>query len=397
MPGLAPLAVFCWAYASGQWETLRLPAQPDLPFLDLRAVTHAASCAAVDPGWSIESESCDPLGRGYNYPEAWARGFAALGWTSDVTVRLGFGLAILIAACLIAVSVLAQGRTPTLGRAVVLTACSVSPPVLLLMERGNIDGFVLAIVVAAAAFAAAGWTRLAAVAVVVAGALKIFPLAAFPVVLARGRAGAGRALAVLGAGTVVALIAVVPQMALIAGRTPQSEWSAFGSSVLPYAANRLDSLGWDDRTVRLIGWAVAAACAAAAIAFVKSPAMRPAWQPFIAGLRSDPVAYALVAGGGGSLAAAYAVGGSADYRLAFAAPLVGGLIRAAGRANPFGWLLAGVLVVSMFASYPFQLYAPPPWNAVSVVGDGLLAFALPMVVVATWDAAVELAAVRRRR
>lgn len=112
-----------------------------LPFADIITITHTADCRP-EPENPYLTGDCDPWGRLYNYPRIWLSlfRFFDIGQTSDNFLGL---LYILVFA--IAISRLALGRS--FRELLVLAILLISPPVLLLLERGNSDLLVFAMVV----------------------------------------------------------------------------------------------------------------------------------------------------------------------------------------------------------------------------------------------------------
>ena len=102
-------------------------------FADLRVVLAGAECyeMGIDP---LTDNPCDPLGRILPYPRIWSTTIAATGLNQQDTDWLGLlvGLSFLISAFLMI------GRM-TLVEGLLFGAIMISPPVLLALERANID------------------------------------------------------------------------------------------------------------------------------------------------------------------------------------------------------------------------------------------------------------------
>ena len=215
------------------WNLLGVRVSMWPPFADLRNVTHRWACvrAGID---SYADGRCDPWGRLFNYPSPWLWP-AGWGWTGRLTVPLGFGEIALFFAALWALFPARDGRTAVATALLVLT-----PPVMFVVERGNVDMLVFAAVTAAfvgtrrAPEAVRGAVRLLTLTAL--GFLKLYPLAAFAYAARTPRRAA---LAVAGA----ALAAL-------------SIWAAYGPVLRVMAANSGEAV--DDSYGRLIPFLLAA-------------------------------------------------------------------------------------------------------------------------------------------
>jgi hypothetical protein len=132
---------------------------------DIRTLTAAQACDAkgLDP---YRDESCHVGVARFNYPRVWIHVVAVLGRVADPIILLGVLNALAVMLTLSALASRLQSNWPVL--------LLFSPPVLLLLERGNIEGIAMA-----ATFLPLLCSRRWAWVGVLAGfALKLFPAAA---------------------------------------------------------------------------------------------------------------------------------------------------------------------------------------------------------------------------
>ena len=191
-------------------------------FEDLRQVTSTADCVSADPHWSPVDATCDPWGRAYNYPMIWARLFSWLGLGQSDTNAIGYSFVALYVLFALLIGRLVLKRVGGAG-ALLVNLTLVSPPALLLVERGNVDIVVLLMTAAFVAAVATGRSRLGVGLLTVAAALKIFPAAAglgFLALRARPRL-------ILGLAAVLTLLAFgleLPDLVRAAQRRRRVQW-----------------------------------------------------------------------------------------------------------------------------------------------------------------------------
>jgi hypothetical protein len=127
---------------TGSWSLFGVPSHRPA-FLDLHAVTDNVACAARGINVYVNMD-CDVLHRGYNYPPVWLL-LGQLGIGSGDTIWLGLTIALPALALIIA---LFSGRSVAKGLFSLLVI--LSPSVMLVFERGNIDLVEWSLVCAAA-------------------------------------------------------------------------------------------------------------------------------------------------------------------------------------------------------------------------------------------------------
>lgn len=155
----------------------------NLSFGDLRLITSSASCDLKTAGWDLDSPSCDPWGRPFNLPTLWVRIFSFLRLTDDRASVIGF---VMLALLTIALAYwlhcfrfwLHVTNTHKYFGLLCFSLLLVSPPMLLLAERANVDILIFAGLTIGFIF----WNRNSrygvVVLVLILGVLKIYPWAA---------------------------------------------------------------------------------------------------------------------------------------------------------------------------------------------------------------------------
>jgi hypothetical protein len=116
-------------------------------FADLRLITSASECSQLHE-WNLNSISCDPWGRAFNYPSVWVQIFAFFHITQAQTDLLGCIEIILLCFAIFYWINLGHRNIPKnlslLKFTTLIVLLLFSPPLLLLMERGNIDMLIFA-------------------------------------------------------------------------------------------------------------------------------------------------------------------------------------------------------------------------------------------------------------
>lgn len=228
-------------------------------FLDSQVI--AAGASSWRDGYDPLRFNPHDIGhRPMNYPRVWQTLFVfgfeqkhaeAFGWTLAALLLLGV---------LLAFPALSWGEAVAVGLAVF------SPAVLLGVERGNTDLAVFFVLAAALALPSAAWRTTS---VVVAFALKLFPLAGAAVLLGQARRTALWCGAVLTIFAAMYVVANWVDLRLISAGTPRDTWLSYGWAVLPLRVGRLSPtagavavvLAWT--MIVLVAWRALRARAAA--------------------------------------------------------------------------------------------------------------------------------------
>jgi hypothetical protein len=210
------------------WTQLGIsPLNP--PFSDSRAVTAAWQCTSQGVDVLVRNP-CDPWGRIMQYPKIWMIP-ASLGFGQDATNWLGAANAVLA----LGTVVLVMGPVRRIWEAGLYIVLLLSPPVLLLVERGNVDGLILALVGISMVLwsAQTGAVRaLALLFVELAAALKLFPIVTVWALLRRGGRVAMAAVVAVSSVFGIYLLAAAKEVAQVAALTQQGIFPAYGVGVL---------------------------------------------------------------------------------------------------------------------------------------------------------------------
>jgi hypothetical protein len=205
-------------------------------FADLRLVTTASECFQTS-AWSMLSASCDPWGRPFNYPSLWVKIFAALGINEVDTPLIGiFEILIL---CLTFLYWIWRFRLLTAGRGsglyrLLVSSFLLSPPIFLLMERGNTDILMFAGLTLASELLRKQSIVTAGVLIALLGGLKVYPFAAMVAILA-STANLGRRILILAVSALSGLM-ILGEAFVIANRSSSTfNPTSYGMSIMPLA------------------------------------------------------------------------------------------------------------------------------------------------------------------
>jgi len=286
---------------TGRWLVVGVR---DLPtFLDLAQVTYNADCTDPSAG-TVGADVCDPAGRPYNYPPVWTEVLRLLGVGAADTLWFG---SLLVLAALLALSAFyghVVGR-PTPGRVAVVTALTASPPMFLMVARGNTDLFVLVALVAAALLISSGRAWWAVPFIAVSAGLKLFPSGA---VLALGRLR--QFLVVTGCSLLSLGLLALPYWKEIRAATPSVNVTTFGAGVLP-AFDRMQDFGPIYNRDQVIG---VVAFVVVFLVLLAVPVIRHAALALAGGLQRNEAATTAVLIGAGPALITYLLTSSFDYR-----------------------------------------------------------------------------------
>jgi len=208
-----------------RWRWAKIPEMYPR-FADLRMITATADCVRKG-GWTISSETCDVFGRPYNYPTIWAKTFAFLNLGNKSTELIGIIFGILLITTFSALMRNLVQQNCSLQQLSIVFLSAVSPPVLLLLERGNSD-IVILLLITIAAHKFEKNPKLSAVISAISIGLKLFP-ALVGVMFFERRKGA-KAFFVLASVSAFMLIPSITILNEIVQRTPQSRNYSFGAT-----------------------------------------------------------------------------------------------------------------------------------------------------------------------
>jgi hypothetical protein len=346
------------------WTRLGVPTiRPG--FLDLRGVTSAWDCTrrgiAVLP-----KNPCDPLQRPSDYPHLWLLPWH-LGLGQDDTFVIGIVLAVLFLVA--AIAVLPAGAGVMAGLAYAAVVCS--PAVMLGVERGNVDIFLFALVVAAVL----AWRRGLPGLVVgdailfLTAILKFFPIFAVGFLLRRATKPAVR--------SAVAIVCAFAIDLFVTRNDIRAIFRAgFEEDTFSYGVRRTSEwVGAIAGGTSLRAWDIVLVVIAVASAFLLQRRLRPS----AASVRELDLFWA----GACIYVGSYATVRNFDYRLVFLLLIVPQLLQWARERQPLAFVtlaaLLGATWLDVWSSMPGVHVILDWWNRVTAVGAN--AQALPVAVI----------------
>jgi hypothetical protein len=246
---------FTFIGATTSFKKLGVPAlEPS--FADLRMITSAASCMRED-NWSITGLTCDPWGRPYNYPSLWVKLFKTLGITEGRTQLVGTVMILIFTIsivfwCVFLLKLIPDRNASWVTLAFVLLFV-ISPPIKLLMERGNVDMLMFA------GLTFSFWLYInhkflsAWVLTSFLGALKIYP---FFALISFSKEKIRKELLVVYLGILtLALASIALEMKSIAERsTTLWNGTSYGTSIIPLGIYKLLNIDAAKSTAHITGY-----------------------------------------------------------------------------------------------------------------------------------------------
>ena len=253
--GLAYLLFFVLVSLKSQFSHLGVPVM-SLPFSDLRLVTSASSCAQLGE-WSYLNLSCDPWGRPFNYPSLWVEIFSAVGIVESHTVIIGTLQVVLLIGAFFywlgfaLISEVSNFKKLTLFMVAFIFASS--PPILLLMERGNVDSLIFLALSVASILLSRGNFYIPVTILSLIGALKIYPLASL-LCLVKSQLGVKRVFFVL-LSACLAGISFLGEWQFVLNRSTTS-WNSisYGSSLIPLILFQIFGFAGSKSLAAILGW-----------------------------------------------------------------------------------------------------------------------------------------------
>ncbi|MEY4510833.1 MAG: hypothetical protein RLZZ450_2955 [Pseudomonadota bacterium] len=342
-------------------------------FRDLYNVTSALDCARAgfDP---LRNNPCDFGARPMNYPRIWLA-LTALDIGVRDTTAIGIGLGV----ALIGATMFWVGRLRAReGALLALLMCS--PCFMLLVERGNVDGVVLMLLMGSTALLARGRVarRLGTLIMLLAAMLKLFPAFALPLVALRPRPHRSTlALPIVAClGFVAYCWLTLDDLALIQKTVPQSGYVSYGAPAIALSA--LGSAeGGPSRVVYLVTVLLIALVGARAAPALQAPRLALDSRASLGFLTGTAV-----------YLGTFALGTNWAYRLSFLvllAPQCFFWCRETGAARRYAIVLYGLLIAISYGVMFSLLFPRLPHDLHMAVQIG--------VHILTWALALGLGAV----
>ena len=257
MLGFASVLFFLFVSLTSRFNLLGVPVM-SLPFADLRLVSSASDCVQNE-GWSYFDLNCDPWGRPFNYPSLWVKIFSTLGIVESQTEFIGRMQIILLIVAIfwwvkftLQLTASKHNRSILIGVAVIF---SISPPVLLLMERGNVDIWIFFGLSIASVLFSRGYYYVPIALLSFLGALKIYPFASVVMVF-KSKFSLKRVfffLITFG----LAGISFLGEWQLVLNRSI-STWNSisYGSSLVPLILFQVLGVAGSKSLATILGWSV---------------------------------------------------------------------------------------------------------------------------------------------
>jgi hypothetical protein len=212
------------------WSRLFVPTMHP-SFGDLRSITSTAECFALDSTWSYTTESCDPWQRKYNYPIIWIKTFSFLGLRQSHTFALGVAIFFILLCTLLYWNLKIIGTKFEFWQVASLTTIYISPPLLLLVERGNTDSLIFALLTLLTSVRKKIGPIFFSTALAFLSYFKLFVVGAMVIVFCTERKWQLRIFHIALFATV--LLALKDELPYIRNFTAVTFWTSFGISVVP--------------------------------------------------------------------------------------------------------------------------------------------------------------------
>jgi hypothetical protein len=113
-------------------------------FEDLQTLTFNVTCDTSSQNWQPEVSGCDPFSRPINYPSIWLFLFRLFNLDDSKTFLLGTLMFLLTATSILFWARIATSSGNLMFNSVFFSIIVCSPPIMLLVERGNIDSIIFA-------------------------------------------------------------------------------------------------------------------------------------------------------------------------------------------------------------------------------------------------------------
>lgn len=205
------------------------------PFGDLVGISSASECVRAGLNPYLENP-IDPFGRVFNYPAIWLYLADLFAFDGEDVMPVGIALILLFT-----VSVSFLFKTKRIKQGLLYLAFIVSPPVLLLMERGNIDSVLFLLVALMTIYVPRmrcltpkARLYVSAAIILLSSLLKLYPLVLLPLLIMHPVSLRHRITVLICTGLLIVgyLIYSFDVITLITHNTPQPLIMAFGKNVL---------------------------------------------------------------------------------------------------------------------------------------------------------------------
>jgi hypothetical protein len=294
-------------------------------FADMRVITTGMETYRLgrDP---LRANQLDPWRRPMNYPRIWL-GLSPVGVSAKHTAVLGVAVAVVFG---IAMLFLMGPLSAADGVIYAILLCS--PAVMLGIERGNIDLFLFALLVAAALlFHQPAGTHCAYLFITLASILKLYPICAFAVALRERRRVGLAMLVVCVAVSAFYIYCIRKDINLIAHLTPQIKEISYGRRVI------FQELAAWKFGVDIEPWSRIAVTGCVLLAVIAAALVKR--------LEFSSRAGTLMTMGAAIYGGTFAVMNNFNYRLIFLLFLIPQLLEWARRRDRYRWIGTGSIMI----------------------------------------------------
>jgi hypothetical protein len=322
-------------------------------FADLRVITSGWEC--TNRGYDVLAKNpCDQGHRRMNYPRVWLAP-AVLRATQGATTALAVLFAVLFfASALVFVGRLAWFEGLLLG------AVLLSPPVLLVIERGNTDALIYTLLVVSIMLWRSqnrAWRAFGRGMVLVAAIAKLYPILALVAFFRRGARSATVAGGMIGVAFATYVVLTFRDLVLVLRGTPQATDYSYGARVLQTAVHRtLESRGAGAASISGFLLPAALTVIGATLALYTATTLS---RQLVDVLQDDSHLDGFLVGAA-IYTGTFLIGSNYNYRLVFVTLTIPCLLHAVrNRERIASWALAAIIAMLFLAR--FQGQADPIW------------------------------------
>ncbi len=289
-----------------------------------------------------------------NYPLLLPKALGMLGLGFENLLTIGFVLAILVLASMLTLLLFNMRNVPApkaLENAVVLVFAFLSPPVMLLLERGNYDSLIFFMVTLACLWGVRN-RPIAGGLFLIAAIFKFFPISAMIAIARRGRGLYLPAILLAAFALYVAL--AWGELAMISQNTPRPHWLGFGGQVFGgYLQEFLPGLP----LAAYLGFSALIDLIGVFGGLKLYQVFRTDFENILSEVANKKFAQLLLQVGALVLLTAFLIGNSFDYRLVFILLPLSALLAASAMSTTGGRLVILGILISLFwsvASFQMQ-------------------------------------------
>lgn len=350
-PSLA-FGLFLALTVSNRWDLLLGSYSGTAPFGDSQNLLGASKCLVGNPNWTPASLECEVGDIPYNYPLLPARLLSVLELGPE---QLPFFGIVLIALYTIGAIILLAWTLPKNNfhlRAGILTSALFSPPVWLLLERGNYDSLIFFLLTLAAVSLGSRKFLLGGGIIFIAVLLKLFPLGSLICIgLSKYRAFL---IPVFALGLSIVLFLQAEELQIVSRNTPRPLETAWGSAVPIGVVLKQFGFPTENFYILLIANLILISLTVLFLLLslaTGSRRYRNRVAETVGQILGTKRAAGLFITGAGSYVSAYALGFNFDYRLVLLVFVVATLLMGKGITLPINQIMLVFCSVVLWTSF----------------------------------------------